>query len=101
MFAFDENDHLQLEVVGICMSDATAGDLNDTTADGSSFVIGAQNLWCLPVPSKHLLGAWQKQREGKQPFGSFFQDHGRRRHELSITVDRNAPSVVRADCKHR
>jgi hypothetical protein len=96
MFAFDENNHSTLDVVGICMSDATTPEgMNDTKADGSSFVVGAQNLWCLPMPSKHIIDAWQKRREGQPPFGQFFQDRGRRIRELSVMVDSAPPSVVR------
>lgn len=101
MFTIDDNDKSLLEVVGICMSDATVGDLNDVTTDGSSFVIGAQNLWCMPELNRHKVESWQKSQEGSPPFGSFFNDQGRRVHELSITVANNAPYVVRSGCKLR
>jgi hypothetical protein len=86
VFTFDEHDHSPLDVVGICMSDATHGCSTDTTISGSSFVIGAQNLWGLPEPCRVKLAAWQKRRERRPPMGNFFGDHGQRIGELEVQL---------------
>lgn len=87
------------DVVAVCSSDATAREhQDDVTAPGSSFCVGAENLYGLCDPVLPNIEAWQNRKEGeavRPPFGTFIVDRGQRSGELAVSLSDDAISVVR------
>jgi Trypsin-like peptidase domain len=97
MFAADSKRRSHWDIAGICMAESEINPEYDIRKPGRTYVLGAQNIYAVPIAVGEQLDFWTAQNQGdnQKPIrGSVFQDSGRRTAELSVHVDPSGRASV-------
>lgn len=86
LFAFNDDLHTPLSVVGVCMSDSKISDAQDTRTSGSSFVNAAQNIYTLPNLATKRPKIERGYISEQDAVGGFFIDKGKLQDELFLDI---------------